>query len=298
MDTNYYNNNPLKNNLKIQYHKYSPTPKFNFYQNQTKNNYTNILPKNNNNIESIKRKIPSDLLGSNITSNIYEKNIEMLNEKIKEQENDIIYLNSRLKNYDTSMEEITKLNIELNKLNEIIREKEYTIQEYREITELSKKKFDELIKNKNGLIQRIKKLEKENKELKNNINYFDNNVNGMKKDLNELFQENRELKRQLYEKNKKLKDMNDLLERLNTSPNNKALDVQYNTEKIKNFNNQENNYINNYRAERNRTPLIRNLRTEENDLPNERIYNYKQEYQLRTEPNNDIFNDIKTSYRY
>ena len=75
------------------------------------------------------------------------------------------------------MDEMAKLNIELNRLNEIIKRKNNTIQEYREITELSKKKFDELIDNKKELIQKIKELQKENDELRNKYKYKNNFIN-------------------------------------------------------------------------------------------------------------------------
>ena len=81
-----------------------------------------------------------------------KKNIVSLKEKIKDQENNIEYLTDRLKNYDNTIEEMTNLNIELNRLNEIIRDKNNTIEEYKQILELSKKKFEELIANKNQLI--------------------------------------------------------------------------------------------------------------------------------------------------
>ena len=126
------------------------------------NNIENIINNQNinNNSFSTRKKVELDLLKTNNSINIYDKNIEMLKEKIKEQENDIFYLNSRLKNYDSTIEEVTRLNIEINKLNEIIREKNFTIQEFKEITELSKRKFDELLKNKSELIQIIKKFRK------------------------------------------------------------------------------------------------------------------------------------------
>ena len=285
---NKYNNNILFHQDKKQLYKYNQIPKYNFYPNQINRN------------QLIENKIKNLNINNdiNISSNIYENNIEMLKEKIKEQEKDIIYLNDRLKNYDITMEEITKLNIELNKLNEIIREKDYTILEYREITELSKKKFDELIQNKNNLMQRIKQLENENKELKNTINNFENNFYIMKKDLNNLIKEDRELKEQLYEKNKKIKYMNDLLEKLNINKNNY---IKYNKNKIINFNetnqikeNHNNKKYNNYYLkERSRTPLIQNIKTEENDIPNKKYYNLNKDYSLRTEPNNNIFTDFK-----
>jgi chromosome segregation ATPase len=268
---------------------------------------------NNLNINNITKPIQakketSNQIKSNIASNIYEKNIFLLNEKIKEQENDILYLNNRLKNYDETVDEVTRLNLEINKLNEVIREKNYTIKEYREITELSKKKFDELIKNKNELMQRIKFLEKENKELKSNINNFDNNFTDMKTDLNDIIKENRELKRQLYEKNIKIN-------KNKYEENNNIEDIYYNNKinfpenryikDTSNILNNINNYIvknneNNIMKERSRTPIIQNIANEEKYIPNRRFnnLNLKGDYSLRTEPNNNYSNDLKINFRY
>ena len=325
-------NNILLNKDKMQFAKYNSLLKSNFYQNQNKNNnISNILikdlnsnrnkifenkiynPNLNSNLTEIKRKSQSNDLRLNTSSDIYEKNINMLNEKIKEQENNIQYLNDRLKNYDTTMEEVTRLNIELNKLNEIIKEKDFTIQEYREITELSKKKFEELLKNKNELIQKIKKLENENNELKNNINDFDNDFNSMKKDLNDIIKENRELKRQLYEKNQKLEHIDNAIEKFDYNRNFKAnvKNINYNNLKIDAFKFPENRFLkdksninnskeikNNYQflKEKSRTP--KNIEIEENDLPYQKFNNFRKEFQLKTEPNNDIIDDIKISYKY
>ena len=298
---NKFNYNILKNKEIFNQDKYDYYPKFNFYPNQNYN-----INKNINNIT--KQKETSNQIKSNIASNIYEKNIFLLNEKIKEQENDILYLNNRLKNYDETVDEVTRLNLEINKLNEVIREKNYTIKEYREITELSKKKFDELIKNKNELMQRIKFLEKENKELKCNINNFDNNFTDMKTDLNDIIKENRELKRQLYEKNIKIN-------KNKYEENNNIEDIYYNNKinfpenryikDTSNILNNINNYIvknneNNIMKERSRTPIIQNIANEEKYIPNRRFnnLNLKGDYSLRTEPNNNYSNDLKINFRY
>ena len=238
-------------------------------------NYNNINTDNN------EIKEMNEPLENNLVSNIYEKNIALLNEKIKEQESEIEYLNNRLKNYDETMDEITQLNIELNKLNEIIRNKNITIQEYREISELSKTKFEQLIKNKNELLQRIKILEQENKELKNKYNENDTlNMNyntgfsqikreeydKMKVDLYNIIQENRDLKNQLQEKNYEINNLNEIIERAN----------------IKNASSEHNNINNNlvidYNKIRNRK-LYNNERynNDFNDTPNNN-YNYKHNY--------------------
>ena len=283
------------------------------------NSYSNSIIENivsnqniNNNSFSTRKKVELDLLKTNKSNNIYDKNIEMLKEKIKEQENDIFYLNSRLKNYDSTIEEVTRLNIEINKLNEIIREKNFTIQEFKEITELSKRKFDELLKNKSELIQIIKKLEKENKELKSNINNFDNNFINMKKDLENIIKENRDLKKELYGKNKKIKNINDIVERVSNNKNNNNLNKNNNNQKYKNINFNENlfqkgNYNNyhkekndrfNFLKERSKTPLLNKFNNEEYDLPNQRFNNFRQYFSIRTEPNNDAYNDLNPSFKY
>ena len=329
---NKYNNYKLFNKDKIQFQKYNHFPKFNFYQNKNNNN-NNILINNlnsnrnkiienkfnnanlNTNLDNNKINNQEEDLLSNKASYIYQKNIDMLNEKIKEQENDIRYLNDRLNNYDTTMNEVTRLNIEVNKLNEIIMEKNYTIQEFKDITELSKNKFDVLLKNKSELIQIIKKLEKENRDLKNNINNFENNFNNMKKDLDDIIKENRELKRQLNEKNQKLENIDNAIEKFNNNRNFKKNinNIKDNINKNLSKNFPKNPFlkdkynINDYTEikndsrflkERSKTPLLKNFEAEENDIPYQRYNDFKQVFSLRTEPNNNIFNDIKTSYRY
>ena len=150
--------------------------------NTNKSNISNIYT--DNNIIKLKNEynnIP-DLMESSLSTKIYEKNITLLNDRIKEQEKNNLYLSKRLKNYDMTINEITKLNIEVNKLNEIIRDKNNTIQEFRNITDMSKHKIEELIKSKNELIQKVMFLEEENNNLKNlyknnNINKYNNNTN-------------------------------------------------------------------------------------------------------------------------
>ena len=311
--------------------KYNINQKSNFNPNQNKDNiFTkninfNLNPniKNNINKQNIikydinkKQNIEPVFPESNNSNNIYQENISLLKEKIKEQENDILYLNDRLKNYDISLEEITKLNVEINKLNEVIREKNYTIQEYRSITELSKKKFDELIKNKNQLVNKIKILEKENRDLKSNINNFDSNFTNMKIDLNDIIKENKNLKRELYEKNIKLNNLNKLMEKYNSNKNkyenNNIEDITYNKTNFpenryikdtSNILNNINDYIvkkneKNKIKERSRTPLIQNIANEERYIPNKRLYNLNRDYALRTEPSNNYSNDLKINFRY
>ena len=220
----------------------------------------------NNNIDNIINKMKAndilDPLESNLPSNIYEKNISILNDKIKEQENDIKYLNERLKNYDATMDEMAKLNIELNRLNEIIKRKNNTIQEYREITELSKKKFDELIDNKKELIQKIKDLQKENDELRNKYKYKNNFIREeyipKKPNIDDIQKENQELKRQLKEKGEKIKYMKSLLEKTNFNNNNSNRYINY-TPHQRNF-----NYDINYRNGN----VLKTEPTNFNNMPN------------------------------
>ena len=305
-----FNNNPLykkqnfyPKNKYISLENYTNNIYENKNQNRSLNNEEKIFPKkininsnsrkqfnitdnprenyNNINTDNNEIKEMNEPLENNLVSNIYEKNIALLNEKIKEQESEIEYLNNRLKNYDETMDEITQLNIELNKLNEIIRNKNITIQEYREISELSKTKFEQLIKNKNELLQRIKILEQENKELKNKYNENDTlNMNyntgfsqikreeydKMKVDLYNIIQENRDLKNQLQEKNYEINNLNEIIERAN----------------IKNASSEHNNINNNldidYNKIRNRK-LYNNERynNDFNDISNNN-YNYKYNY--------------------
>ena len=106
--------------------------------NQNQNNNI-LIPLNNNlnNEEYIEDSNKMNEFKSSSNSlessdiDVYDKNISLLKEKIKEQEKNIIYLNNRLENYDITMKEITNLNIELNALNEIVRNKNKTIQEFR-----------------------------------------------------------------------------------------------------------------------------------------------------------------------
>ena len=222
----------------------------------------------NNNVDDVmdnmKMNEEIEPIESNLSSNIYDKNIAILNEKIKEQENDIIYLNERLKNYDSTMDEMTKLNIEVDRLNEIIRDKNNTIQEFREITELSKQKFEQLIMNKKELIQRINILEKENEELRNKnrskniLKEEEEEYNPIKSDLDDIKKENQELKKLLLEKDEELEYMNNIIQNSN-----------------KNFN----RYMN-------YTTSNRNYNFEK--------MNYGHADILRTEPNN--YNNIPNSY--
>ena len=211
--------------------------------NTNKSNISNIYT--DNNIIKLKNEynnIP-DLMESSLSTKIYEKNITLLNDRIKEQEKNNLYLSKRLKNYDMTINEITKLNIEVNKLNEIIRDKNNTIQEFRNITDMSKHKIEELIKSKNELIQKVMFLEEENNNLKNlyknnNINKYNNNTNkrnnyhnnskiknydNMKNDLKQIIKENNDLKLQINKKNDTIKNLKDIIEKLKKEKNNEKI---------------------------------------------------------------------------
>ena len=87
-------------------------------------------------------------------------NIELLKEKIKSQKADIEYLENRLQNYDETINEITNLNLEINKLNEMLKNKNKTIQEYQNLSEISKAKFSNYINKTNEKSRNFKKIRK------------------------------------------------------------------------------------------------------------------------------------------
>jgi len=319
------NNINIKKN--INYLERSPrenTP--NFTQNK-KNNNININNKDFDVTESIE---------SSMSSKIYEKNIKMLNLRIKEQEKNIKYLNDRLKNYDMTMEQITNLNIEINKLNEAIRNKNSTIQEFRDIADMSKHKIEELLKQQNELNEKISFLEEENNKLKlmkgvnknggDNINekYFHDYD---KKGLNKLKEENNELKKVISEKNKEIKYLNNVIDKLR----NNQIDENYNSyvnydyidykknnniNEFKNIFNKTQKYLNegknrilnwkrihpfsrkNYSIyERSHTPLNNNYNLETSALKPRKRY-HMIDYSYRTEPNNVKNMTISRSKKY
>ena len=226
----YKNKSPkatIKNNFNLRqeivYHHRIPSQNNpNYMLDLSKNNETNYDYKNQNSNLNYSSK-DYDITESkkqSITSKIYEKKIKLLNIRIKEQENNIKYLNERLKKYEGARDKISKLNLEINRLNEIIMKKNNTIQEFKDITDLSKNKLEELIKYQNELNTKINILEEENKKLKlakgiyengnNNIN--NNNFNDYdKKELDTLMKENNELKNQINEKEKQIKYLNGVI---------------------------------------------------------------------------------------
>jgi len=209
---NYTNENSLNAN------DYKSTP-YNKYNNQTfnlNNNYNYLSDINN-----IKTNISNSLEMSknsqeaSLSMDDNEKNIFLLSEKVKEQEQNIIYLNNRLQNYDITMNEITKLNIELNTLNEIIWKKNKTIQEFRDISDLSKLKFEELLKKHNDLMQKINLLQEENENLKKKQkNENLENLNKIKEELSKVKIENNELKNKIRGKEEVINGLNKKIEEL------------------------------------------------------------------------------------
>jgi predicted nuclease with TOPRIM domain len=151
------------------------------------------------------------------------------------------------------MNEILKLNIEISNLNEIIRNKNKTIKEFRDISELSKQKFEDLVKNNKILLEKINDLEEENKKLQNQNNSED--------ELNKIKRENEELKKKLKEKNEEiyyLQKLNKKRDRLEINIGKKK-NISYsilNQEKnndIKEYK-EENNKENNERSENGKKP--------------------------------------------
>ena len=184
-----------------------------------------------------------------------------MNEKIKDQEKDIMYLNNRLQNYDIAINEITNLNMELNTLNEIIRKKNKTIQEFKDISDLSKQKFEDLLSTNNNLLKKIDLLEEENKKLaKNNINNNkDNNyINSLKDELNKVNIENEELKKQINEKNNEIDNLKNIIDDLNDKIKPKE---NYNSKKIFNYkmDKENQNNINDYRYNTNHIKVKKNM---------------------------------------
>ena len=287
----YYNNNKTQKdilaipNLKnyttsknINYIDYKNTP-YNKFNNQNLNlkktyyycpdindpkaNISNSLEMSNNSQEA------------SLLTDTNEKNIALLSEKVKEQEQNIIYLNNRLQNYDITMNEITKLNIELNTLNEIIWKKNKTIQEFRDISDLSKLKFEELLKKHNDLIQKINLLQEENEKLKtiqNNENL--ENLNKIKEELAQVKNENNDLKNKIREKEEVINGLNKKIEELEI----KSKSIR---ENIIEFNENKNTLdlnsglIFNYDNENgNLTYNINNTENKFNDIKSNKDYNY------------------------
>ena len=297
--------------------------------NKINSNLKNNIYNNNNINQNLVNNLENgynipDSLESSMSTKINEKNIALLKDRIKKQENDILYLNNRLKNYDMCVDQITKLNFEINKLNEIINNKNNTIQEFREITDLSKRKIEELINNKKEMIQKINILEKENKKLNNlyeNKNIYYNTIerksnigniniedhNKLKYDLNKIAEENKRLRNQIDEKDDKIKYLNDVIEKLKKENFNFNFSNNINYEKVNDnklkeplekYNNLKRIYQNNKRTYsiqgRSPTPISTNYYSEKYDFIPKNNFFWK-ECSFRTEPTNAINNPKKNS---
>lgn len=289
----YYNNNneadkdilPIPNiknytnSNNINFIDYRSIPYNNQFNNQNlnlKNNYPTDI-----NINNLKTNISNAFEMSNNSQEVSslmddnEKNVYLLSEKVKEQEQNIIYLNNRLQNYDITMNEITKLNIELNTLNEIIWKKNKTIQEFRDISDLSKIKFEELLKKHNDLMQKINMLQEENEKLKK-IEKNDNleNFNKIKEELNQVKNENNELKNRIREKEEEINRLNkkiDELEIKSKSIKDNIIDFKENKSTL----DLNSGLIFNYDNENgNLTYNMINTENKFNDFKNNKNYNY------------------------
>ena len=168
--------------------------------NPPKNADINFVLKDIVNVNSIDSSSLSSESENNFSTNNID-NVNFLKEKLQSQESDIKYLESRLKNYDKIVSEVTRLNIKINKLNKIIKSKNETIKQFREILDLTKQKFQILLKKYNFCFKKLKNLknERNNFELKpqktipkknndyndyTNNQYLKNKKNTIKQDSN------------------------------------------------------------------------------------------------------------------
>jgi len=238
-------------------------------------------------------------------NDINEKNILLLNSKVKEQEKNIIYLKSRLQNYDITMNEITKLNIEINKLNDIINKKNKTIQEFRDLSDMSKLKIEELLKNNSELLQKIKILKEENDKLNKKCDKIN-------EELFEAKNENNELKNKLKEKEKE-NEINGLKNNFIKNKNfieNKNLYLNYDNENNITENKGNETYDVNYYKINNRnrdySALNGKLLHERRNMPlnmkrnydfgisRKNNYLFNKEYSIRTDPSYNVSDNYDT----
>ena len=83
--------------------------------------------------------------------------IDLLNEKIISQKKNILYLKSRLGNYNNIKKEISRLNQELNKVDEAIKIKNDIISEYQLLSEITKNKFANYINKSDSKLKEYNK---------------------------------------------------------------------------------------------------------------------------------------------
>lgn len=115
-----------------------------------------------------------------------KSNIIKLIEEFNSNQRKIIILKSKLKDYDFKLNEITLLNLKVNHLNKLIKNKNKIINDYEHLSELFKEKFMNCIsKDKDGEITNdVKlKLQEENEalmeylsNLKSQNNYYKNQI--------------------------------------------------------------------------------------------------------------------------
>ena len=159
---------------------------------------------------------------------IEPNDIDLLNEKIISQKKNILYLKSRLGNYNNIKKEISRLNQELNKVDEAIKIKNDIISEYQLLSEIAKNKFanyinksdsklkeynkkmlniPDLQKENNDLTQKILILLNENKKLKQKyeemelynkkeIDYIQNDIINLKNNFENIIKENDIIKKE------------------------------------------------------------------------------------------------------
>ena len=187
-------------------------------------------------------------------------NIELLKDKIKSQNAQIVYLEKQLQNYDNTINEITNLNLQINKMNEILKNKNKTILEYQNLSEISKIKlnnyinktnekrhkfqknlenYEDLKSKNNNLIEQIQFLEKENNALKHQLNTIKNkNVYDIDNLKNEIDVINIE-----YEKEKK---QNKLINDEKIKSNKEIIDLKTKLITCEKFKEEMNNIKNKY----------------------------------------------------
>ena len=159
---------------------------------KTINSQNNILRRNSNlsnkyntNIYP-KTKFKGNLMNEEYSNIDDNNNIGLLKKKIRSQQNIISNLESQLYNYNNKINEIGKLNDELSKIEEEIKQKNEIISDYQNKSEISKNEFQGYI-NKNELD--IKKIEKRLEKLPE----IENENNELTKKLTELQDENSKL---------------------------------------------------------------------------------------------------------
>lgn len=124
---------------------------------------------------------------------IHNINPILLNQKINKQANYIRYLNSKLTNYDSIINELSNLKNEVNMLNQQIHNKNNLISEYKNLTEITKDKFLSYLSNNNfqnsqlrDKFQKYKQLKQKNEQLMNEIDKLENENFKLKTELNNI----------------------------------------------------------------------------------------------------------------